>query len=172
MKQLLVTLLILGSLVFTTTGCNKIKSAVNASLRLSAQVDQLAVSVEKAYDRGAIDRETALAAAKAIRDRVLPAVAAYTTFVDTLQKAYPNGKNANGEKIPADKWAVAQALFSAVESGVREVLVTFKAISAEASAIIGIAIAGLIELINTIRAGFSFAQNHMEVRQWQTNLAE
>ena len=87
MKKLFTTLLILGSLVFATTGCGKMKSAVNASLRLAVQVDQLAKDVERAYDAKAISRETAMNAAEMLQERLVPGVSASIAFVDRLSKA-------------------------------------------------------------------------------------
>lgn len=157
MKVILGNILLLA-LVWGTTGCDKLKSAVNASARVAAQVENLAVQTEASYDAQLIDKATALKIAVIIRDHLNPAVKSYTEFVATLAKDYPKGKDADGNKIPASLWAQANALFNAVEKPFRDILVLYGALTPEQSALIKVAIVAIQETLAVIRSGFQFAQ--------------
>lgn len=147
----LIALILIISIAFLSTGCDKMKKAVDASPRLAAQVQNIQDSVESSFNTGKIDKVTALKLAHIVKDKLNPAVGHYTNFIEKLVKAYPD------RKVPASQWAQASALFRAVEDSAREVLVALGALTPQQSATVGLAIDTFFALLAIIRAGFAEA---------------
>jgi hypothetical protein len=147
--------------LLATSGCDKVKKAINATARLAAQVNSLQAQVEKSYDERLIDRATALKLTRLIKDELNPAVGAYTDFVEKLSRAYPTGT-----KPKSADWATVRALFQAVEDSFQKVLVTVGALTPEKSALISLAIDTLVEIIDLIRGAVAEADAYFlpEVR--------
>lgn len=166
MKKILITSGLLFSLIFTATGCGKMKKAVNATARLAAQIENLQKEVERAYRDKLIDKETTLKITRVIRDQLIPGATAYVDFVEKLSKTYPT---TSPEKPKASEWAIANALFQSVEKPFRDILVLVGALTPEQNAYISLIIAVLVELISTIRGAFSEAQTFIKGdEKWQT----
>ena len=136
--------------LLATSGCDKMKKAIDASARLAAQVNNLQTQIEKSYDDKLIDKATALKLAHLVKDELNPAVGAYTDFVEKLNKIYPAGTMPK----PTD-WATVRALFQAVEDAFQKVLVMVGALTPEKSALIELAIDTLTEIIDLIRGAFA-----------------
>jgi len=158
MKFLMSLLLI--SVLFLA-GCpktNKVQKAIDAAPRIAGQVEVLLDNIIAASDAGKLPRDKAVAMVRIIKDKVNPAVKAYTEFVAVLPK---------GQVPAADKFATARALFVAVSDAVTEVLVIYGALSQTQSELIRLAILAVVETIDLIRGGFAIGDVHFKEATWR-----
>jgi hypothetical protein len=159
------TAFVLWAVVMMFTGCGKMKTFVDASARLAAQVNNLEAQTEKSYDDQLIDKPTSLWIAKKVKNELNPAVGVYTDFVETLSKASPTGST---EKPKASDWVKARSLFSAVTKSFNEIALRIKLLTPEQSALLSVVIAAIQELIDTILGLVADAQHYFkEEESWQ-----
>ena len=166
MLKFLTTLCLVASLVFMSTGCDKRRKATEATARLAAQVHALQVSVEESYDRGLINRDTALSLTRTIRTKLNPGVKAYTEFIANLNRTIPKD-----EKPTRSQWQTATAYFDVVQAGVRDVLVLVGVLNETQSTLIQIAIDALLDLITIIKSAFASVIYTGGREQWQMETA-
>ena len=142
--------------VLFLTGCpktNKVQKAIDAAPRVAGQVEVLLDNIIAASDSGKLPREKAVVMVRIIKDKINPAVKAYTEFVAQLPK---------GEVPQADKFATARALFVAISDGVTELLVIYGALSQTQSELIRLAIMAVVQTIDVIRGGFAVGDSYFK----------
>lgn len=157
-KSILATFAIV-SLFVGATGCRSIKKAVDASARLSAQVNNLQEQTEKSYDQKLVSADFARDATKLIKDKLNPSVAAYTNFVDELRAAFPAGTKA---EPTAAQWAKLRSLFKAVTSAFAEVATIYKLLTPEQSVRVNLLIIAIQETLDVIGGAVSLVDEHIE----------
>lgn len=154
-----ISLVLIASMLFGAFGCKNLKKAVDASARLAAQVNNLQDQIEKSYDRGLIDASFARKATVLVKDKLNPAVAAYTNFVDELRGLYPAGSEA---KPTAEQWKKLRGLFRAVTAAFAEVSTAFKLLSPEQSVLVSVIILAIQESLDVIGGAVSKVDQHIE----------
>lgn len=152
-------LVLIASMLFGAFGCKSLKKAVDASARLSAQVNNLQDQIEKSYDQKLIDAEFSRKATLLVKDKLNPAVAAYTNFVDELRGLYPAGTEA---KPTSEQWSKLRTLFRAVTSAFAEISTAFKLLTPEQSILLTVIIAAIQESIEIIGGAVSKVDQHIE----------
>lgn len=161
LKNIILTLIVVCSVLFSLS-CDRMKSAVKASARISKQVENLVEQNEKSFNAGLYDKATALKIAEFNR-KAIPAARAFNQAVRELKNRYAN------QTPPRSEFDRLAELFYAIESPFKDVLVTIGTLSPEQSALISSAIATIREAINLIRDSFSLAEIHYRENQlWQT----
>lgn len=162
LKSLICSVLIVSFLL--TSGCNKMKNAVDATARLSRQVENLVEKNIQAYDEGTYDKATALKIATVLKEKAIPLTKAFNQAVKNLSAKYSDQKN-----IPAYAFKNLREDFFAAESAVRDVLVILGALSKEQSAIFEGVIAGIKQALAIIGDAFSLGEIYIGGREsWQS----
>lgn len=159
LKTFIGTLVILASVVIVNVGCKSLKKAVDASARLAAQVNNLQDQIEKSYDQRLIDEVLARKATLIVKDKLNPAVEAYTNFVDELRQAYPVGSEA---KPTAEQWAKVRTLFRAVTAAFTEITTAFKMLTPEQSVLVSVLISAIQESIDIILGAISKIDTYID----------
>lgn len=151
MLKLILTCVLIASVTFTMTGCNKLKRATEASARLAAQVNALMKSVNESHRKGLISDDLALQLTDVIELQVLPSVKIYVDFIERVNKDYASTK----EKPKGVIWQTGLAYFRTVETSVREFLVVFGLLTPGQSSLIQTVVEGLLDLISIIGSAFA-----------------
>lgn len=156
----LICLLLIGAILFSASGCNKIKNAVNATARLSRQVENLVEKNEQAYNAGNYDKATALKIAMVLKTKAIPLTRAFNQSVKTLSAKYSDPK-----KVPANAFKDLRDDFFEVESAVRDVLVIVGTLSEKQSLILDGVLAAIKQALAIIGDTFSIGQIHIGGRE-------
>lgn len=132
------------------------KAAVDATARLSRQVENLVDKNIQAYDEGNYDKATALKIATVLKEKAIPLTKTFNQSVKNLRAKYSDPK-----KVPASAFNNLRDDFHAVERAVRDVLVVVGALSKQQSALLEGVIEAIKQALAIIGDAFSFGENFM-----------